>query len=534
MFGYGTVEELPVAGIPVDEDAFDPAWLDEAAWLAEASGPLEASQPPVSACAPSGWLALELDHGCADLAALSDGELIDAMIGFDRVASWALARQAVLLAEFARRRPEDHPLAANSDTPSRCSEFAPDEVALALRLSRMTATGRLVMAQTLVGELPGTLAAWEAGAIDSLKARAITETSYLLPEAQRGTLEARVLPRAGAQTIAQLRAALTRVVLALDPEGAAARHQQRRQDRRVVVSPEEEGMASLRALLSAPDATAAYQRLCDHARGLGSEDARGMDARRADLLVELLTGRRCAATGSCIDQQRSGDGDRPGDDCPDDASGTAPTETTPDPIPDPADQTSPTNPPNAPSQGAHGCSSTSAAGPGKPLVSVIVPITMLLGLNEQPGELVGHGPIPAELAREIAAQGTWRRLLTDPVSGTLLDYGRTTYTPPAGLADFVRARDVFCRNPICGQSAARADLDHTTPYHPDGTTSEHNLHASCRHHHRLKTHAPGWQIEQHLDDRITWTTPTGHSYTSHPHDYRPGPHSPPGDDPPPF
>jgi hypothetical protein len=533
MFGYGTVEELPVVGIPVDEDSFDPAWLDEAAWLTEASGPPEAAQPPVSACAPSGWLALELDHGCADLAALSDSELIDAVIGFDRVASWALARQAVLLAEFARRRPEDHLLATNSDTPSRCSEFAPDEVALALRLSRMTATGRLVMAQTLVAELPGTLAAWEAGAIDSLKARAITEASYLLAPELRGALEARVLRRAGTQTIAQLRAALTRAVLALDPKGAAERHQWRRQDRRVVVSPDEEGMASLWALLSASDATAAYQRLCDLARGLGSDD-RGMDARRADLLVELLTGRRCAATGSCMDQRCSGDCRCPDDDCPDDASGTASPETTPDPVSDSVSQASSSNPANAPSPGGHCCEPTRATGPGKPLISVIVPITMLLGLNEQPGELVGHGPIPAELAREIAAQGTWRRLLTDPVSGTLLDYGRTTYTPPARLADFVRARDVFCRNPICRQPAARADLDHTIPYHSDGTTSEHNLHASCRHHHRLKTHAPGWQVEQHLDSTITWTTPTGHSYTSHPHDHRRGTHPPSGDDPPPF
>ena len=237
MFDSSRVEGLPVAGIPVDEDCFDPAWLDEAAWLNAASGPPEAVEPPVSACAPSGWLALELDQGCADPAALSDSELIDAVIGFDRVASWALARQAVLLAEFARRRPEDHPLAANSDTPSRCSEFAPDEVALALWLSRMTATGRLVMAQTLVEELPGTLAAWQAGVIDSLKVRAITENSYLLPGERRSALEARVLPRAGTQTIAQLRAALTRAMLALDPEGAAARHQRRRQDRRVVVSP---------------------------------------------------------------------------------------------------------------------------------------------------------------------------------------------------------------------------------------------------------------------------------------------------------
>ncbi len=89
------------------------------------------------------------------------------------------------------------------------------------------------------------------------------------------------------------------------------------------------------------------------------------------------------------------------------------------------------------------------------------------------------------------------------------------------------------------RSAATADLDHTIAYHPDdpdgGTTSEHNLHASCRHHHRLKTHVQGWRVEQHSDDRITWTTPTGHTYTSHPHDYRPEPpQPPPSDDPPPF
>jgi uncharacterized protein DUF222 len=117
-------------------------------------------------------------------------------------------------------------------------------------------------------------------------------------------------------------------------------------------------------------------------------------------------------------------------------------------------------------------------GPGKLLVSVIVPITMLLGLDEQPGELVGYGLIPASLAREIAAEGTWRLLLTDPLSGTLLDYGCTTYTPPRGLADFVRARDVYCRFPPCQQRAATVDLDHTVPYESGvGSSSEHNLYA---------------------------------------------------------
>jgi len=515
-------EGAPLTGASSAEDWFDPVWLDQA------PEPPDADQPPMSQCVPSGWLALELDQSCADPAGLSDAELIDAVIGFDHVASWALARQTRLLAEFVRRRPGDHPLAARCDTPSPASEFAPDEIGLALRLSRTTATGRLVMAQTLVADLPGTLAAWQAGTIDTLKARAITEASYLLPREQRGALEARVLPRAKTQTIAQLRAALARAVLAIDPHGAQDRHERRRQDRRVVVSPDEEGMATLWALLSAPDATAAYQRLCGLARSLGADDPRGMDARRADLLAELLTGRRCAATGNCMNEDCLGDcnsgdcnsGDCNSGDCnstegpSNDSSGAAAS-----PAPDP------------PAGHGHRCAPT--AGPGKPLVSVIVPITMLLGLDEQPGELLGHGPIPAGLAREIAAEGTWRRLLTDPVSGTLLDYGRTTYTPPAGLADFVRARDLHCRFPICGQRAATADLDHTVPY-PDGETSEHNLHASCRHHHRLKTHTTSWDIDQHPDGRITWTTPTGHTHTSHPHNYQPDPHPPPGAEPPPF
>ncbi|HEX8759621.1 MAG TPA: hypothetical protein VF734_06510, partial [Pseudonocardiaceae bacterium] len=36
--------------------------------------------------------------------------------------------------------------------------------------------------------------------------------------------------------------------------------------------------------------------------------------------------------------------------------------------------------------------------------------------DEHPGELAGDGPIAAEQARELAAQGTWRRILTDPAT----------------------------------------------------------------------------------------------------------------------
>jgi hypothetical protein len=51
----------------------------------------------------------------------------------------------------------------------------------------------------------------------------------------------------------------------------------------------------------------------------------------------------------------------------------------------------------------------------RPSVQVTVALSTLLGLDEQPGELDGTGPIPASVARRIAADetGTWRRLVTD-------------------------------------------------------------------------------------------------------------------------
>ncbi len=73
----------------------------------------------MSQCVPSGWLALELDHGTVDPVRLSDAELIDTVVGFERVAAWAGARQAALLAEFARRRSADYSQPIRSDAPSR-------------------------------------------------------------------------------------------------------------------------------------------------------------------------------------------------------------------------------------------------------------------------------------------------------------------------------------------------------------------------------------------------------------------------------
>jgi hypothetical protein len=127
----------------------------------------------------------------------------------------------------------------------------------------------------------------------------------------------------------------------------------------------------------------------------------------------------------------------------------------------------------------------------RPAIQVTVAASTLLGHDEQPGDLAGHGPIPAAVARRLAADqtGTWRRLLTDPATGQLLDYGHTTYRPPRDLADFVMARDQVCTFPGCRRRAHRCELDHRTPYQHGGPTNPENLAALCKRHHTGK-HTP--------------------------------------------
>jgi hypothetical protein len=474
---------------------------------------------------------------------VEDAELIEAIVAFDRQVSWAQARQARLLAEFARRRPPDtDPQARRSGVASSCSEFAPDEVALALRLSRIAAGSRLAAAVELDSVLPETLTAWEHGRIDGAKVRAITDACRHLPAEQARAVQDRVLARAPEQTPGQLRAALARAVIAVDPEGAEQRHQAARRERRVVLNREPDAMASLWALLPAPDAIAAYEHLGQLARSLGAADPRGMDARRADLLTGLLTGRRCASTDRVSTDRASADrasADRATEDGP--CEGGCATEGCDHhnhceyhDHHDHCEHRDHHNHRQGPTTEAGGMLHRPGP-PPKPTVQVTVPITTLMGLDDAPGELRGYGPIPAALAREIAADGTWRRLLTDPESGTLLDYGRRTYRPPVGLADHVRARDYHCRSPICQRPAIHTDLDHTIAWANGGTTSKNNLYSGCRHDHRLKTHAQGWQVTQDPDGTVSYTTPTGHRYASRPYDYRPAPRSqPPDPDPPPF
>ncbi|EFC80785.1 HNH endonuclease signature motif containing protein, partial [Parafrankia sp. EUN1f] len=154
-------------------------------------------------------------------------------------------------------------------------------------------------------------------------------------------------------------------------------------------------------------------------------------------------------------------------------------------------------------------------------VQVIVPIGTLLGLDAESGELVGYGPIPATVAREIASRptSTWRRMLTDQ-QGHLVELGERRYPSP-GQKRHVQARNPCCMFPHCTRRAWRCDLDHTRPYAWGGKTLVENLGPLCRRHHRVRHHSR-WQVTQPWPGVFRWTSPTGRRYEVRPHSYLDG------------
>ena len=390
-----------------------------------------------------------------DAQALTVSDRIDLIIALDRQAAWLAALQHQALAGLTPQAVASTPAESELE---RDPDWIADEVACALRLSSRTAADRLRVAEALNVMLPGTRKLLCEGRITALQATAVADAVIAgsLDTEGAAEVERRILDRASEQTLAELKRAVRRAVIAAAPATAAEQRAAAMQERRVCVTPVDHGMAELWAYLPAEGAAAVMAAVNGLAGVRSADDPRGIDARRADALVDL-------AVGALHDPR-------------------LPRE-----------------------QGA------------RPAVQVTVALSTLLGLDEQPGELAGYGPITAEVTRRIAADptGTWRRLVVDPVQDRLVDCDRRTYRPPADLAAFVIARDQVCCFPGCNVPARRCDLDHRVPYESGGATCEHNLQPLCRHHHRLK-HESGWTIRRNDDGSLAWTTPSGHSYQARP------------------
>jgi hypothetical protein len=149
-------------------------------------------------------------------------------------------------------------------------------------------------------------------------------------------------------------------------------------------------------------------------------------------------------------------------------------------------------------------------------VGVLIPMMTLLGRSDDPATLDGYGPIDADTARKLTAHApSFYRILTDPVSSTILDVDRASYRPPADLKRWLALRDGTCRFFGCGRSARLCDIDHTKGWAQGGTTSATNLAHLSRRHHTLKGESR-WKVEQRDGGILTWTSPTGAIRTTDP------------------
>jgi hypothetical protein len=170
-------------------------------------------------------------------------------------------------------------------------------------------------------------------------------------------------------------------------------------------------------------------------------------------------------------------------------------------------------------------------------VDLVIDLATLLGFRDGAAELLGAGPVPAVVVRELLADATMRRIITDPLTGHQLDYGRRVYAVPQRLREFVAARDGTCRFPGCARRSSACQIDHAQAWSEGGETNPSNLGALCARHHQLKTHG-GWTIDaSDATGTCTWVSPQGRRYAreaTDPLDTSRLPHSTAPPEPPPF
>ena len=389
-----------------------------------------------------------------------------------------------------------------------------EEIATALRMSGSTAQGRIDVARTLTQYLPGATAALAVGDISPAHANVIARESAQLirqgvaPEVLK-LIEDEAIAHAEFHTPAQVANKVRSCIAMFAPEQFEAAAVEEKSTRRVSCYPNANGMATIVAFLPAADAQTimlAIDRLAYKTNGVAKEKLRAFQEKsgyrmRANSNSPFpLQPDFTSATNSA---NISGSSDLNGSALP----SFNLTDFSAD-LMDPMD--------------AHRADAMTAIATlfletnedqvmnhGRPItVNLTIDLPTLLGLSENPGQLSGYGAIPATVARELAADGKWRKFITDPTTGNLLDFGRESYLPPQALRDFLLARDKTCRFPGCRRSGVKGEIDHAIPWEEGGETSPKNLGLLCKRHHQLKTHG-GWKLESFEDGSCEWTSPLG-------------------------
>ena len=148
-------------------------------------------------------------------------------------------------------------------------------------------------------------------------------------------------------------------------------------------------------------------------------------------------------------------------------------------------------------------------------VDIRVDLDTLMGLSDQPGEIAGYGPIIDDIARRVIADNTggqWRYTVTH--QGHPVATGTTHRRPTTGQKRFVEATHPTCVFAGCRMPGTECDIDHRIEWANTHTTITQDLAPFCRHDHVGK-HKHGWAYQILPNGDIKWTSPLGHTYTTH-------------------
>ncbi|TRZ73031.1 MAG: HNH endonuclease [Streptomycetaceae bacterium] len=433
-----------------------------------------------------------------DPANLSRSGRIDYLAALERQSAWL---QAVLQRAIVAVAGETPSIAENMWDGIDGAER--EDIAAALRLSGNTAQMRIDVARTLVNHLPNTCSALAMGEISSAHATVIAKETAAairdgISEFAIYQIEEKALAFAEFHTPGQVANKVRTTIAQLAPLEFEKVVDRARETRRVSCYNEADGMATVVAILPAQDAQTVMKSIEAYILTMNERDevdragsrcwtsgmsSSGMSSSGTNVSVALSSG-----TGSALSSAATSTWSLL---TADNKRADALTAILSSALAENVDEVRPHRRPVT--------------------VNVTIDLPTLLGLAENPGQLSGYGAIPASVARELASDATWKRFITDPQTGNLLDYGREKYEPPQALVDFLLARDRTCRFPGCRQPASRTDIDHAESWESGGETTPENLGLLCRRHHRLKTHGK-WSLISNADGSCNWTSPVGKNY----------------------
>jgi hypothetical protein len=312
-----------------------------------------------------------------------------------------------------------------------------------------TAAGTQVGLALRLQELPDVKALFAGGQISEPVVRAVINESVSLGPDDLLILDGEIAPLLPGLTPRRAGRLTARAVIRIDADAARARAEQNRADQRVSMFPDTDGIAILQVRGPAEQIVAAHTALDDWARALrGAGDERTVGQIMTQTLVERVTGQTYADD---IDVE----------------------------------------------------------------VQLVMDAATLIGDGGEPVDLVGYGPISPSVADDIiaGAPNAWiRRLLVDPIDGTLVVREPRRRHFDTTTASHIRARDRRCRQPGCDLKIRHHD--HIHAFADGGLSTPDNGQGLCIRSHTIK-HLPGWIVTTNGKATI-WKTPTGHTYRSEP------------------